>query len=371
MMGLNAIRDRALGTLFRHLVVFSLLVLTYGAYVGTSLLPGLLNRWDIVTQVAIGTVVFYGNVYGIFPWAGRQTDWKPKCVWMVAAVEWLVIALIGIAISVASGALEIRIGSLRGVVLSVGNVFAAFFPLSICLVYSVTYYAKEKLRVDRQRLLGDVRELEKRLTTLRKKWTTANLPEHFLLNTLGALREMSLSGSPHVGEAYDAILDILHYCLRTRDKVTVSTKKELRMVRKLILFMNLKYENLVQLQVETNDKLKYARIVPLGILTLVENVFAHGRFLDKAARAELCVEYRSPYLFVSTKNRLSHSGTDRSTGFGLSNLEQRLQHGFPDAFLLEHGANNGWFHVSLVISMDGQLPDSPPSSAVGSMEIFS
>lgn len=370
MIWRNIIGNRVIGTLFRHLVVLSLLVLAYGAYAGSSLLPGLLNRWDLVTQVAIGTAVFYGNVYGVFPWVGKRADWNPRYIWAAAVIEWLVITLVGIGISVASGALEVRITSLQGMAVSVGNVFAALFPLMVCMLYSVTYYAKEKLGADRQRLLSDVSELEKRLAALRTRWTAANLPEHFLLNTLAMLREMSISCSPHVGEAYDAVLDILHYCLRTRDKITVSAKKDLKMAGKLIHLMNLKHDNLVQLQVETHGKLKKARVVSLGVLTLVENIFAHGKFLGPE-KAELFIEFRAPYLFISTKNRPSGFQRRESTGFGLFNLEQRLHHGFPDAFLLEHELIDGWFHVSLAVSMDGQLPNLPPFSAIGSVETFS
>ncbi|GGC38461.1 hypothetical protein GCM10011386_33200 [Parapedobacter defluvii] len=352
----------------RHLPGFVLLVIAYCTYTRSSLVAGLLNNPDLLLQVALGTLLFYGNVYGLFPWVGKVVGWRPKTIWIALGAEWLVMLVLIALVSHYSGALEIRIRSLRGLVFQVTNVFAVLFPLVLCLLYSVRHYTMHKMEVDRQRVLSNVAELEKRLAVLQHKWAHMHLPEHFLLNALALLRELSLTGSSRLGEAYDLLLDVLYYCLATRNKKTVSVKKELKMTKKIIRITDLRFNGLVRLDILMHGPLRRSRIVPMGILTLVENIFAHGDFLKE--KAELHVDYRYPYLFITTRNRPNNSLRRKHTGFGLSNLRQRLEYTFSESFLLEYARVDGWCVVSLLISMDGQRPDLPPLSTFDPAETF-
>lgn len=352
----------------RHIPAIALLFVVYSTYTRSSIADGLLNDADLLVQLILGTALFYGNLYGYFPLVGRRWGWQNRVMWLAVLVEWVAVVALIVLLSVLVGGLELHARSLRGLTFHVANSTAALFPLFLCVLYSVQHYNMYRLEHDKQKGLRQLADMGQHLDTLKKQWLHANLPEHFLLNGMTLLRQLVMDRSPHAGKAFDWMVDILHYGLDTRHSETVPVKKELKMVRKYIDIYRMRKRSTFGVKLTKKGPLEQVRILPMAVLGLVENIFAHGDL--QSHPAELHVEYRYPYLYITTTNMYSARATKRHTGFGLSNLRMRLENVYPDAFILENGLDDDRYVVSLLVSTDRQRNVNPPKPDFGTSKTF-
>lgn len=349
--------NQRFGARLGHATILAVLVSGYYAFIYLSVSGDLMKPADIAFQLAVGMCLFYGNVYRVFPWAAAK--WGrlgPGRVLGILGLELGLFLLLMATISLGTGMLEVRFGHWREAAFVVVNFMAMVYPMVVGLGYSAIYYSRFQLQIDRQRMIDQLLESEQEGHILRQQWMQAQLPTHFLYNALAMLRAMSQAQSPHTGKAYDLMLGILRYGLKTRQRKTIAVEKELKQARRFIAMHDLRHGGRLQVQLHVDGRLHHARIVPMAILVLLENIFVHGDCLDANHPARIRVSYDHRHLSIQAENKIAGASAKSTTGVGLANLRERLAFFFPDRHRFEYGEVGQRFTSILVIGKGANPP---------------
>ncbi|WP_439879686.1 hypothetical protein ACSX1A_10905 [Pontibacter sp. MBLB2868] len=98
------------------------------------------------------------------------------------------------------------------------------------------------------------------------------------------------------------------------------------------------------------DNLAGLKIIPLVLLTLVENVFQHGDLTNSVYPARITIHYTDQVLRVTTTNLISPT-TRTGHQIGLENIRTRLALAYQETASLQANADEkGCFHTDLSIA---------------------
>ncbi|HEY5823001.1 MAG TPA: histidine kinase [Cyclobacteriaceae bacterium] len=173
-------------------------------------------------------------------------------------------------------------------------------------------------REDYQKLMRDKVEVELR-------FLKSQLHPHFLFNTLNNLYYLALEKSDKTPGAILALSELLDYVLHETKSQFISLEKELKQVENYIALESLRYEDRLTVNVVVDGDMKNKRIVPMMLITLIENSFKHGvtQTIGKTwIRLHLSGEENkvSVHLENSIKNKVQVT----ANGVGLKNLQSQL-----------------------------------------------
>ena len=178
----------------------------------------------------------------------------------------------------------------------------------------------------------------------------AQINPHFLFNTLNNIYALSVTDSKHTSESIMKLSNIMRY---VTDEVTedfVSLQNEINCINDFIDLQRLRLGKKTNLEVEISETATYQRIVPLVLMTFIENVFKYGisKHETTAIIIRLKVEGNKVRLFC--QNTIVENGTTvKRTGIGLSNTRRRLDRIYPGKHELDISKENNLFTVNLEI----------------------
>jgi two-component system, LytTR family, sensor kinase len=100
------------------------------------------------------------------------------------------------------------------------------------------------------------------------------------------------------------------------------------------------------LDCKVEENLEGIKILPLVMMSFVENAFKHGQIHDpeNPLTIRLTVEKNKSFTFL-VKNKISTMGKDRSSGIGLENVKSRLETAYKENYDLEI-QNDGVFYTT-------------------------
>ena len=198
---------------------------------------------------------------------------------------------------------------------------------------------KDQMRKDQERL-----ELE---NTLLK----AQINPHFLYNSLNFLYAKSLPLSNELSNGIIKLSDIMRYSLQPHDvDGLVLLGDEVEHIKNVIEMAQLRFSNGVYLEFNCEGNIAGIKIIPLALITLVENVLKHGVISDQNMPAKLhLLITEKGILHFTTWNRKRIGLKELSTGIGLNNTLKRLQNAYNKDCAVKISDGNDDFGVDLTI----------------------
>ncbi len=103
--------------------------------------------------------------------------------------------------------------------------------------------------------------------------------------------------------------------------------EELKQLNNVISINQMRFGNRLQIQFEQNGDPEGIRIIPLVLITLVENAFKHGELGNPEHPMHILLnisEYQESLVF-SVSNLKKTGPKDNSHGIGLENIRRRLE----------------------------------------------
>jgi len=91
------------------------------------------------------------------------------------------------------------------------------------------------------------------------------------------------------------------------------------------------------------------QIIPIILLTIVENVFKHANLTDQEHPVEMVLKNTSTTLSFKTVNAPSNNSLSKGTQTGLENIRQRLKASYNDRHDFKYGMREGSFFTEMVI----------------------
>ncbi len=216
-----------------------------------------------------------------------------------------------------------------------------FVFLSTVLKFTADWFVneKEKSELERQRLSAELSFLKSQINP------------HFLFNSLNNIYSLAYKKSAATPDAILKLSEIMRYMLYESNDEKVSLKKELTYLQSYIDLQKLRFGNKMHINFKIEGHLNDQLIVPLLLISFVENAFKHGLATNEEAPIHIGASvYENKLLFV-VNNKKNHSNKDQTGGIGMANVKRRLDLGYPDNYKLsvEEDADN--YNCELFINL--------------------
>ena len=157
----------------------------------------------------------------------------------------------------------------------------------------------------------------------------AQINPHFLFNNLNTLYAMVVTGSPKTEDAF--IQFIRQYIELQKYRIAENFDVHFSYV---------------------HDETEQMNIVPMILITFVENVFKHGVSSHKKGEAYITIRAEKGELLLATNNPLlNHPDSKASKGIGIENCKKRLDLLYPNRYSLFTGEREGKYAVTLSINL--------------------
>jgi two-component system LytT family sensor kinase len=236
------------------------------------------------------------------------------------------------------------------------NIWREIFFIGFSIAYwSMLYMVRFKERnhvMEREQLksIADKLELENKYISAENAYLQNQISPHLLFNSLNFIYNTIHRLSDRAGKGVMLLADIMRYSLvSSEDNRTVLLGKEVEQIEKLIELSHLRFEEELFIKFRKKGKLADIRVLPLILITLVENMIKHGDLGDATNPAYIRLEQKDNTLVFVTKNKKRAGSPYPKGGLGLKNIEKRLVNFYPDRFTLDIQDKDDDFSATLIL----------------------
>lgn len=199
------------------------------------------------------------------------------------------------------------------------------------------------------------KELENEKLTSELRFLKAQINPHFLFNTLNNLYYLAFNNSPNTTEVIAKLSQMMRYMLYDSNHPQVPLSKEIEYIQSYISLEKLRLEQDVPIEFEVEGNTAGVTIVPLVLITFLENAFKHG--VSNSAKnpwikAKINVEKGICHYEVAN-SKIAESGktVKEKSGIGLQNVKRRLDLSYPDNYQLNVEEKEDSYAVDLKLNL--------------------
>lgn len=223
-----------------------------------------------------------------------------------------------------------------------------------------------------QRLMEQVREDTRAREQLELRLTQEQINPHFLYNTLEIIIWLAQSGEKQKLVEVVQSLSRFFRTVLSGGRARITVREELECIRSYLYIQQIRYIDILTYSIEAEEDVMGCTMQKLTLQPLVENALVHGiqcRRGGGSIRVRAFREGEDLVLTVSDtgcgipQDELSairtaiETGTSESKGFGLSNIQKRVQLGYGPRYGLKIDSREGeGTEVTLRIRADYQEP---------------
>ncbi|SDP98287.1 Histidine kinase [Mucilaginibacter sp. OK268] len=233
-----------------------------------------------------------------------------------------------------------------------------FIGLSTCYwfaLYSV-YNKRKILQLENERMKSESRKilLEKDLLATHNSLLRAQINPHLLFNTLNYIYNTVYKSSEEAAEVIMLLSEITHYSFKsTGSNETVSLKDEVVAIENLIKLNQIRFNNKLCIELILKGDFEGIKIIPLVLLTFVENIFKYANLSDGDFPVQIYVGLDNGSLSFYTINKIgrTHSMPHNNNKLGLVNVKNRLENQYKRQYDLTINNRDGIFSIDLNINL--------------------
>lgn len=267
--------------------------------------------------------LFYVCVYLLFPVYLPGRRYIPVTIWLVVCN----VVAVGLRFVIMSWLFTEHIDLTNS-----GITFWNQFRMNLLFIgMSFAYwYARRNYQVEKRQQLLEKEVLDARLASLKNQ-----INPHFLYNTLSFLYTKSLPLSRDLSDAIAGLSDMMRYSLEVAaDDGNVPLEKEIEHIRNFIRIHQLRFEHKLNIDFQTTGNTGQHKIMPLLLITFVENAFKHGKLNDPEHPLHINLSMSGSQLLFQARNLKATGEKEKSSGIGLQNVRNRLNLAYPDRYEL-------------------------------------
>lgn len=221
---------------------------------------------------------------------------------------------------------------------------------------NIVLHRKEISDLEKNKLLDQLQnqELEKKLIDSEVAYLKSQINPHFLFNTLNFLYNSAVNSAPKLGEPILLLSDIMRYALtETPQTGKVDLSHEIEQINTFITLNQYRFDQNLQLHSSLTGNPAGLKILPLILLTPVENIFKYADLKNPEEPAHIDLEIVDNLLKfkISNKKIKSKRKSVVSNGVGLKNLKLRLDVYYPGAYTLDIRDNEEDYTFELQLTL--------------------
>lgn len=223
------------------------------------------------------------------------------------------------------------------------NLYFAFYYSAVGVVF---YFVQHALFAQRRQ-----QQLQLQLNQAELAFLKSQVNPHFLFNSLNNIYALVYQESVNALPAISKLSELLRYLLYEKSD-TVPLQQEVTYLRNFIDLQLLRYDYVPSLCVQLPlPPHTYPRILPLTLISLVENAFKHGSLKDPQRPLTIRLHTEDQSLTFCVRNATARQQKDAGGGIGLRNLRQRLALVYPGMHCLHIEEAEGLFTATLTLPL--------------------
>lgn len=241
----------------------------------------------------------------------------------------------------------------RGFIAEVFYLFFQFYIVAIGFRHSLDReIAMRKTEEERAIQRNLTNELQKDYLQTELAFLKAQINPHFLYNTLSFLYSKAVKTSDVLAESIMALADIMRYALSNdiRSDGTIAAMDEIVQVNNLIKIYQLRYEGKFYINLKVEGESEH-RIIPLVIITIVENALKHGDYNDILNPIDLTILFDHNNISLKCFNMKKKNSRVEKGGLGLKNIIKRLNAHYKDNYTYQVIETEETYIVNLTIAL--------------------
>ncbi|MCZ4243925.1 sensor histidine kinase [Pedobacter punctiformis] len=212
----------------------------------------------------------------------------------------------------------------------IGPLFRCFYFIFFSVGYFfLINFLKERKKteeLEKQRLQNLIQ-----ITKSENAFLKAQINPHFLFNTLDFIYHNTIKSSPVAAESILSLANMMRYAVDSNsDDELITLGDEIDQVENLINLHQLRQNHSLQIHFDYEDEIRSQKIIPLVLITLVENIFKHGDLNDQSQPAEINLELGPDVLILKTDNLVSATQNSNGLNSGMENIRKRLNYTYGD-----------------------------------------
>ncbi|MCC8407800.1 histidine kinase [Mucilaginibacter sp. UR6-1] len=202
-----------------------------------------------------------------------------------------------------------------GWILVISYVFTMVSSLSVALLVEWVNKSKERMMLEKQKTEAELVALKHQINP------------HFLFNSLSFIYGKLMRTDRETADSVLMLANIMRYSLGTGENVDgkVNIMDELEHLRNVIEINQRRHNHTLNIRYEEQVEDQSISILPLVLITLVENAFKHGDLHDPDQPLQILTHTRVNELSFRIENRKGNGIKELSNGVGLQNIRQQLK----------------------------------------------
>lgn len=189
-------------------------------------------------------------------------------------------------------------------------------------------------------LMEQVKVEQHQLEQIRFNALQSQIQPHFLYNTLECIHWQAIAdGNKEISTMVKALAQYYRVCL-SRGKEIISLKQELDHIRSYLIIQNMRYDNIIELDVQVDACYDDVKIPKMTLQPLIENSIYHGIRVKEGKRGVVEIRIRQEdsdvWIVVADSGtgmsqeeidemNQSISVYDESFGYGVRNVNKRIE----------------------------------------------
>ena len=219
--------------------------------------------------------------------------------------------------------------------------------LFIAIFVGMLKFAEDWLALEAKR-----KELENEKLTAELTFLKAQINPHFLFNTLNNLYYLAFTNSPNTTEVIAKLSQMMRYMIYDSNHDKVQLSKEIEYIENYISLEKLRLNSEIPINFEVEGNVNQAKIVPLILITFLENAFKHGvsnNSTDAYITLKLLVQ-NNELVFTVENSKLASKNHEKS-GIGLQNVKRRLALSYANKYQLEVSDEENDYKIRLTLDI--------------------
>lgn len=192
-------------------------------------------------------------------------------------------------------------------------------------------------------------KLKGQLITMEKDFLRAQINPHLLFNTLSFIKHATKHDPESARMAMTILSDIMDYALDGSRNEFVPLSMELEQIENMIMLNRMRFGRKLNVTLIKEVYEEDMHVLPILLLTLVENIFKHGNSIDPLFPTIIKIYTAPTELIFTTTNPLSGSTVKKGAQTGLQNIRCRLAHTYADHAAFSYGTKENLFWTELKI----------------------
>lgn len=335
-------------TVLIHALVW-LLLMALMAIIVT--LAGEASRYEVFLSVclmgAINIVLFYIQYLGISPLFIGDTRYTRAIIYMVVLLAGSVVVKYGVALAFADELLRYGENNEKMLGPTAYMGLAAINSVVFMLASSGVYLTSTNIKTRQQR-----KNLEKEKLAAELAFLKSQINPHFLFNSLNNIYSLAYKKSDRTAEAILKLAEMMRYMLDGSNGDKVPLQDELDYLQNYIDLQRLRSGDGVYIDMKVDLDRDDYQVMPLLLITFVENAFKHGVFTDEEKPVKILIVAANGRLHVKVENAKSHDNKDTASGIGLTNLRRRLQLGYPEKHTFDVADSENYYTSELFLYVE-------------------